>query len=100
GNLPHERIFRLRQFWQELSRRLASRAETRLARKFVAWAARHVPELRDAAADTVRAKSALTAAELRELLNASVDFDRVNSGSVRLVLGAVNLATGAETYFD
>ena len=23
GNLPHERIFRLRQFWQELSRRVA-----------------------------------------------------------------------------
>ena len=25
GNLPHERIFRLRQFWQELSRRAAAR---------------------------------------------------------------------------
>src|SRR3984885_8554637 len=26
GNLPHERAFRLRQFWRELSRRVASRA--------------------------------------------------------------------------
>jgi NTE family protein len=38
--------------------------------------------------------------ELRELARASIDFDRVNSGAVRLVLGAVNLATGAETFFD
>src|ERR1700742_4665598 len=27
GNLPHERSFRLRQFWRELSRRVAIRAE-------------------------------------------------------------------------
>src|SRR5207244_3536703 len=33
-------------------------------------------------------------------IEAAVDFDRVNSGSVRVVLGAVNLLTGAETYFD
>ena len=37
---------------------------------------------------------------LRELINEAVDFERVNSGAVRLVLGAVNLATGAETFFD
>ena len=34
------------------------------------------------------------------LLSETVDFDRVNSGAVRVVLGAVNLATGAETFFD
>src|SRR5277367_1666701 len=27
GNLPHERSFRLRQFWRELSRRVAIRAD-------------------------------------------------------------------------
>src|SRR5262249_9867746 len=30
----------------------------------------------------------------------AVDFDRVNSGTVRVVLGAVNQTTGAETFFD
>ena len=34
------------------------------------------------------------------MINEAVDFERVNSGAVRLVLGAVNLATGAETFFD
>jgi len=37
---------------------------------------------------------------LRDLVQGAVDFDRVNSGAVRLVLGAVNLVTGAETSFD
>jgi len=100
GNLPHERIFRLRQSWQELSRRCAARAETRLVRRLVDWLARRMPELRDTAVEAARTRPTITAAELRELLHASVDFDRVNSGSVRLVLGAVNLDTGAETYFD
>ncbi len=39
-------------------------------------------------------------AELRSLIGEIVDFDRLNSGTVRVVLGAVNLATGAETFFD
>src|SRR5205823_3129515 len=42
----------------------------------------------------------IPAGELRELVEGAVDFERVNSGAVRLVLGAVNLATGAESYFD
>ena len=46
------------------------------------------------------AAAAVSAADLRELFGRSVDFDRVNSGAVRLVLGAVNLVTGAETFFD
>ena len=46
------------------------------------------------------AEPIVSAGELRELIEEAVDFDRVNSGAVRLVLGAVNLATGAETFFD
>ncbi len=38
--------------------------------------------------------------ELRALIGETVDFERINSGSVRVVFGAVNLATGAETFFD
>lgn len=100
GNLPHERIFRLRQFWQELSRRTAARGEAGVARRLVDRLVRYVPELRDTASGAMRARPMIAAGELRELLQASVDFDRVNAGSVRLVLGAVNLVTGAETYFD
>src|SRR5260370_16626261 len=41
GNLRHERIFRLRQFWQELSRRIARRGERGLSGAMRAWLAGH-----------------------------------------------------------
>src|SRR5260370_26107031 len=41
GNLPHERIFRLRQFWQELSRRIARRGERGLSGAVRDWLAGH-----------------------------------------------------------
>src|SRR5439155_13076384 len=47
-----------------------------------------------------RERPVIRPGELRELVDSVVDFERVNAGSVRIVLGAVNLATGAETYFD
>ncbi len=37
---------------------------------------------------------------LRETLDRLVDFDRINSGSVRLSVGAVNVRTGNFEYFD
>jgi NTE family protein len=96
GNLPHERTLRLRQFWQELSRRVAARAGAGPGRRLHAWLAGHVRGRSDVAASL----PVLPVGELRQLLQGTVDFDRVNSGAVRLVLGAVNLLTGAETYFD
>ncbi len=93
GNLPHERIFRLRQFWQELSRRIAARGECGLRGKLRHWLAGHK-------GDPGHERPVIRPAELRELVKGAVDFDRVNSGSVRIVLGAVNLVTGTETYFD
>ncbi len=100
GNLPHERVFRLRQFWQELSRRGATRRERRVGGKLRDWLASVVPGRRGAEYDGARDRPIIRPAGLRELVAAAVDFDRVNSGSVRVVLGAVNLVTGAETYFD
>ena len=99
GNLPHERTLRLRQFWQELSRRAAARSGAGLGRSLRSWVAAHLPG-RQPPAEPAPASPILPAAELRELVQGAVDFDRVNSGTVRLVLGAVNLLTGAETYFD
>jgi len=95
GNLPHERTLRLRQFWQELSRRASARSTAGFARRFGAWLTGFLPGLEVDASQPV-----LTPGELRELVEGAVDFDRVNSGAVRLVLGAMNLVTGAETYFD
>jgi NTE family protein len=101
GNLPHERTLRLRQFWHEISRRAALRPVNGLRQRarrgfgrclgLVRLGARLPPSRRD---------PAIPAAELRELIGRAVDFERLNSGNVRVVLGAVNLTTGAETFFD
>ncbi len=101
GNLPHERALRLRRFWQELSRRVANRPRRSLG----AWAEAAVAcsrslIRRSAWPAPMLAEPVIGAAELRELISEAVDFDRVNSGSARVVLGAMNLTTGAEAFFD
>ena len=95
GNLPHERTLRLRQFWQELSRRVSARSSAGRAWRLSAWLAGFLPGPAMDASPPV-----LPPGELRELVEGAVDFDRVNAGAVRLVLGAMNQLTGAETYFD
>lgn len=99
GNLPHERVLRMRQFWHEVSRRAAQRSPRRLGRWAQKTAGRFISLLRRGAGFT-RPEAAVSASELRELIAQAVDFERVNSGVVRVVLGAINLATGAETFFD
>ena len=100
GNLPHERSLRLRQFWQELSRRAGFHASHRLGRRARALFERATGSLRIRAHARVPDEPVIPAGELRALVHDVVDFDRVNSGTVRVVLGTVNLATGAETFFD
>jgi NTE family protein len=94
GNLPHERSLRLRQFWQELSRRVASRRDSKVNRHLRIWAERCGIRWPGAEA------AVIAPGDLRDMVREVVDFERVNAGSVRVVLGAVNLATGAETFFD
>src|SRR5690242_2207309 len=101
GNLPHERVSRLRQFWRELSKR----AKSRLPRGPARWARSALTSLLSGTARTTplhipNEEPALSADELRVLIGEVVDFGRINSGTVRVVFGAVNLATGAETFFD
>lgn len=101
GNLPHERALRLQQFWRAVSgcaaawhpRHPISWGRTALSR----WLplAHH-----GAGVGPGHQEPIVSAAQLRALLAEAVDFDRINSGTVRVVLGAVNLATGAETFFD
>ena len=99
GNLPHERVLRMRQFWHEVSRRAAQRSPHKFGRWAQKTAGRLISLLRRGAGFT-RPEAVVSASELRELIAQAVDFERVNSGAVRVVLGAVNLATGAETFFD
>jgi NTE family protein len=101
GNLPHERALRLRQFWHEISRRAGAQPAGAVGR----WAQRQVGRwlggVRLAATlAPIRREPVIPAAELCELIGRAVDFDRVNSGNIRVVLGALNLTTGGETFFD
>ena len=101
GNLPHERAPRLRQFWRELSGRAAIRRSHRPTRwaqaAFTRWLSRG---RRPVGFSAPREQPVVAVAELRSLIGATVDFDRLNSGAIRVVLGTVNLATGVETFFD
>jgi len=100
GNLPHERVLKLRQFWQQLSRHAAARPVSGLARSLRRWALRCVVPFGGAPIPLLPDDAVVDPGELRDLVQAAVDFERLNSGAVRLVLGAVNLVTGAEAYFD
>ncbi|HVH80163.1 MAG TPA: patatin-like phospholipase family protein [Stellaceae bacterium] len=100
GNLPHERSFRLRQFWRELSRRVAIRSDAGFQQHLRSLFERIVFQWRNGGARPPREGSIIPSTELRELVEEVVDFARLNSGGVRLVLGASNLDTGAETFFD
>jgi NTE family protein len=101
GSLPHERTSRLRQFWQELSGRAAIRQPRRSAGWMRGALRRWLSGGRPAAGFLAQhERPVLSVAELRSLIGEIVDFDRLNSGTVRVVLGAINLATGAETFFD
>jgi NTE family protein len=101
GNLPHERGLQLRRFWQQLARcagqprswHFGRSAGRRIARN-LGWLGHRERVPQRAAEPTV------SPAELRELIGEAVDFERVNSGAVRVVLGAVDLASGADTFFD
>ena len=101
GNLPHERVARLRQFWREMSIRAASprpRGTAKWARSalksfFSAGPAVVSPQI-------LNDEPVISAADLRVLIGETVDFERINAGTVRVIFGAVNLATGAETFFD
>ncbi len=99
GNLPHERALRLRNFWQELSRRVELHGGGAFGRRLRATLERGARRWRPAD-DRPHETPVVADAELRDLLQANVDFERINSGVVRVVLGAVNLGTGAETFFD
>jgi NTE family protein len=101
GNLPHERAMRLRQFWRELSNRTANRRPRNAARWLRTGLARCLPRRgQEVEFPPASEEPVVSAAELRGMIGEVVDFNRINSATVRLVLGAVNLATGAETFFD
>lgn len=116
GNPPERRVERLRTFWEMITDGIALRpmVEGDMARGlFNEWsafasAASGVPgfyRLRVPAPwlqpwGTPGALSFYDTAPLRATLEQLIDFDLLNSGSIRLSVGAANIRKGNSVYFD
>jgi NTE family protein len=123
GNPPNSRVDRLREFWTQvtadglwpflgdanlglargdaarnfLSQMSASAALASGASGF--FAARPLtPWLQPGG--TIEATSFYDTKDLKRTLERLVDFDRINAGTVRFSVGAVNVRTGNFVYFD
>lgn len=116
GNHPEQRVQRLREFWDRVSSRLLGWPinDNETARKVfneasaVLVAATGVPGFFEPRVPpavfmpqgTPEAISVYDTAPLRATLSELVDFDVLNSGPTRVSVGAVQLLTGNQKYFD
>jgi NTE family protein len=116
GNPPDRRVARLRAFWEEVSSRLKAwplanddtsrRVFNETSAALVAlWGAPgffdpRVPPAPFMPPGTPEAISVYDSSPLHATLKELVDFDLLNSGAVRLSVGAVQIKTGNMQYFD
>ena len=123
GNPQNRRVDRLREFWSEITDQfLGGAAEHLLASPVMGdWQRGLVSQLSAGLAMTVGAPgffaprllspfayptgaigatSFYDTARLKSTLERLVDFDRINSGTLRLSVGAVNVRSGNFVYFD
>lgn len=123
GNAPHERVAKLRQFWEQITARPSWDFVTPLAQKSARGdAARGIFNQINAfyamtsgapgfftprfpppgmnPSGTPGATSYYDTSALRGTLEALIDFDRLNHDGMRLSVGAVNVRSGNFSYFD
>ena len=116
GNAPHQRLERLRTFWEQVSSKSlpATIFDGIWARTFLnqfsastttlvgvpGFFDLRIPPAALMPPGTAGASSYYDTAPLRATLERLVDFDLLNSGDIRLSLGAVNVETGNLTWFD
>lgn len=123
GNPPRERVDKLHAFWEEITTRPAWKWIAGLAMPMVQGTDHHeianqmsaattlmegvpgfftprVPSPWLQTPGTIEATSYYDTRALRATLERFVDFDLVNSGHMRLSVGAVSVRTGNFSYFD
>lgn len=116
GNRPEDRLPRLKQFWETISGRTVfpfrpqGDIDRDLRNRLSSWMTIALgqpgffrprfpnPWLLPTGADN--ATSLYDTSELRDTLEALVDFDRLNDGKKRFSVGAVHVRTGNFAYFD
>ncbi|MEQ8346293.1 MAG: patatin-like phospholipase family protein [Sneathiellaceae bacterium] len=116
GNRPEDRVPRLRAFWERMTAVhpfLDAINSDATAHLINAWSAQFTA-LKGVAGfftprfpapffqpvGTAAATSYYDTSQLRETLLEFVDFDLLNDGPVRLSVGAVNVQTGNQVFFD
>jgi NTE family protein len=117
GNAPENRISHLRQFWKDIATVMPGESLAR-THDISDFTFRQMSGFLGLIAGvqnfyrpwflppwfntpgTPEATSFYDTAPLRESLERHVDFDRINSASMRLSLGAVHIKTGNFVYFD
>jgi NTE family protein len=116
GNPPERRVERLRTFWRTVSSRLTLSPPSGdvITRKMFNEASAalvastgapgffepRIPPAVLMPSGTVEAISLYDTSPLRDTLLELVDFNRINDGSIRLSVGAVQVRTGNMQYFD
>jgi NTE family protein len=116
GNPPERRVERLHEFWSRVSaqapfvlpatmdfaRPMMNRMAAASAMVFgiPGFFTPRVPPPQFAVPGSLAAMSYYDTEPLRATLEELVEFDRINGGSIRLSLGAVNARTGESVYFD
>lgn len=116
GNPPERRVPRLREFWERVSSQLGAtpfipgtQARSFYNEASAAFAATagipgfykpRFPPVMFMPAGSAEGLSIYDTAPLRDTLAELVDFDCLNSGAVRLSVGAVNIVSGNFVYFD
>ena len=115
GNAPEDRLDKLRAFWDLVSSGPARQAPFFDGQRgtFNQWSATwaatfgvpgfyrpRVPPAMLQPEGSPGALSVYDASELRSTLERLVDFDRINAKTMRLSVGAVDVATGNSKWFD
>ena len=113
GNAPHDRVARLRAFWEQVSSPSASWLDSPLEtwqdtmRRLSAMAALLFgrpgffrPNLLRCWTTGTLSTSYYDTSDLKETLERLVDFDRINALETRFSVGAVNVRTGNFACFD
>jgi NTE family protein len=103
GNAPDKRLAKLQEFWSLVTSREVMPAFSGLMTMMMGQPGFFQPNVVSpwfAMQGSQAATSYYDTSELHKTLDKLIDFGRLNSGEVRLSVGAVNVGTGDNVFFD